>query len=153
MGAGEQLEVVRDGSRFLHGPPSADQVKEWFETQPLHDGMQHDPYLGGIIVLPQTEEIEVTRTKANNDTYTTKVERATYVPYVNISTRVRYFHDYVRYLRADDGGKLDVLPVIRPVPQRVISDLSNTYYNENLPEGYSVAAIKNRDNSVKRFFV
>jgi hypothetical protein len=151
MGAGDQLEVERDGSRFLHGPPSAEQVKEWFESQPLHDGMKHDPYLGGIIVLPQTEEIEVSKAKANGDTYTTKVERAVYVPYVNISTRVRYFHDYVRHLNGED--RADVLPVIRPVPQRVISDLQNTYYNENLPEGFSIAAIKNRDQSVKRFFV
>jgi hypothetical protein len=96
MGAGDQLEVVQDGSRWLHGPPSAEQLAEWFKLQPLHDGMEHDRYVSGIIVLPQTEEIEVTKAKQNGDTYTTKVERATYVPYVNISTRVRYFHGAVQ---------------------------------------------------------
>jgi hypothetical protein len=152
MGAGDQLEVVQDGSRWLHGPPSAEQLAEWFKLQPLHDGMEHDRYVSGIIVLPQTEEIEVTKAKQNGDTYTTKVERATYVPYVNISTRVRYFHDLARKMREGDAG-IDVRSLFRPVGQAQISDLSNAYYNENLPDGFSVAAIKNQNDTLKRFFV
>lgn len=155
MAAGDQLEVVQDGSRWLHGPPTAEQVKAWFGTQPLHPGMDHEDYVSGIIVLPQTEEITVSKEKQNGDTYTAKVERAVYVPYVNVSTRVRYFQDYVRHLNAEREGT-DLPPVIgllRPVPQARIKSLTNTYYNENLPEGASVHAIKNGNGSVKRFLM
>lgn len=55
--------------------PSADEVAQWFSKVPLHDGMEHDRYIGGIVA------IENTQTKQWN-------------AYATVAARVAYFWDW-----------------------------------------------------------
>lgn len=138
--AGDQLEVVREGGRWLHGKPAAEEVKDWFEGQTLHAGMDHAPYLSGIVLIPQTEKFKVSRAKANGDPYEVELEAAAYTPYVKVETRISYFWDYVRAL--NDAGDDQYVGVIEPVQQKRITDPSSPFYNEMLPEGFSSFAVR-----------
>lgn len=169
----QQPQAVREGSRWLHVPPSEDQVREWFGSQPLHSGMEHGPYLGGIVVIGATEKVKVTKWKQNGDTYIMEMERATFIPYVKVDTRIAYFRDLVRRLNegeveeALEGVELSsrarsalqrqldgpYVGVIRAVPQQRITDIKNFGYNLHLPEGYSMHAVTNKDASVTRYVV
>jgi hypothetical protein len=100
----QQPVATRDGSRWLHYPPNEEQVREWFATQPLHAGMDHGPYLGGIVVIGATEKVKISKWKQNGDPYITEVERAVFIPYVKVDTRIAYFHDLVSKL---NEGEVD----------------------------------------------
>lgn len=167
----EVPQALRAGSRWLHHHPSEDQVREWFASQSLHVGMDHDPYVGGIVAIGATEKYKVTKTKANGDQYVAEAERAVFTPYVKIDTRIAYFWALVRALNqgiveAETDGlserartvlraQLDgpFVGVIEAVPQRRISSPSSPFYNEHMPEGFSMHAVTNKDNSVSRYVV
>lgn len=141
------MAAERQGSRWLNEPPTEQDVRDWFGSQNLHDGMTHDPYIGGVVVIGATEKYKVTKQKQNGDTYTKELERSVFTPYVKVDTRVAYFWDYVRSLGDGYYG------VIEPVTQRRIADKTSPYYNDHLPEGFSFHVVKNRDESVSRFLV
>jgi hypothetical protein len=167
----QQPVATRDGSRWLHYPPNEEQVREWFATQPLHAGMDHGPYLGGIVVIGATEKVKISKWKQNGDPYITEVERAVFIPYVKVDTRIAYFHDLVSKLNEGEVDqeteglsdrarsilrqRLDgpFVGVIEPVPQKRITDKTSAFYNEHLPEGFSVQAVRNKDDSVTRYIV
>lgn len=171
--APQALEAVRDGSRWIYAPPSEDQVREWFEKQPIHAGMDHGPYLGGIVVIGATEKVKVTKLKANGDLYGVEQERSVFIPYVKVDTRIAYFRDLVRALNESEveevldaegitgtvksrlRAQLDgpFVGVIQPVPQKRITDKNSFGYNEHLPEGYSMHAVTNKDKTVTRYIV
>lgn len=166
-------EAERDGSRWLYAPPSEEQVREWFLRQPLHEGMDHGPFLGGIVVIGATEKVKVTKFKHNGDPFTVEQERATYTPYVKVDTRIAYFRALVSALNVEavedtlssegiEGrvfarlrAQLDgpFVGIIRPVPQKRIADAGSFAYNAHLPEGYSMHAVTNKDRSVTRYVV
>jgi hypothetical protein len=153
MAAGDQ-QAVQAGSRWLYAEPTAEQVKEWFEHQPLHDGMSHGPYLGGIVVIAQEEKVKVTRRNAQDVAFVQEEERAAFTPYVKVDTRVRYFRDYVELLnRPESGPQGQFVGVIQPVPQVRISDPQSPYFNAHLPEGFSFFAVRQGNDSVRRFVV
>lgn len=151
MAAGDLLEAVTAGSRWLYAEPTADQVKEWFEKQTLHPGMTHAPYLGGIVVLAQEEDIKETVKNANDQTFVRESKRAAFTPYVKIDTRIRYFRDYVTMLNR--GNRDEVVGVIEPAEVPRVKDPSSPFYNEHLPDGFTTYAVKNANDSVKRFVV
>jgi hypothetical protein len=129
-------------------------VKEWFEGQPLHDGMTHGPYLGGIVVIAQEEKVKVTKKNAQDATIVLEEERAVFTPYVKVDTRVRYFRDYVELLNAPEQGEHNqYVGIIQPVPQERISDPQSPYFNAHLPEGFTFFAVRQGNDSVRRFVV
>jgi hypothetical protein len=144
------VDAVRQGSRWLHSPPSEEAVREWFKAQTLHDGMEHDPYVGGVVLIAATQKTKVTREKANGEQYVAEEEHAEFVPYVKADTRIRYFWDLVD---AMNGLAEETLYVgtIEPVAQRRITDNTSAYYNEHLPEGFFALPVTNEDRSVARY--
>lgn len=85
----------REGSRWWNERPTPDDVATWFKTVPLHDEMEHERYINGIVLIPQktkTDEIE-----GENPDGTPKIREGiwnlTYTPYPKVETRVQYFHD------------------------------------------------------------
>jgi hypothetical protein len=148
------VAAVRQGSRWLHESPSEDEVKEWFNTVNLHSGMDHGPYMGGIVLIGATEKVKATRRKSGGDqaTYVIEQEQVVFVPYVKVDTRIAYFWDYVRAL---NGGELkgDYVGLIEPVPQRRITDRASPYYNEHLPEGFGIYPVRNSNDTVNRYLV
>jgi hypothetical protein len=138
------MAAVRQGGRWLHQQPSEEEVREWFEKQPLHEGMEHDPYVGGIVLIGATEKVKQTFQKQNGDHYVKEVEQAVHVPYVKVDTRISYFWDLVRKMN-ERAEEEKYVGVIEPVPQKRITELQNPYYNDMLPEGFSVLAVKYGD--------
>lgn len=133
--------------------PTEDEVKEWFKSQPIHPGMGHEPYYGGIVVIPATEKIKQTmQRQGSGETYVREVEQAVFTPYVKVDTRIAYFRDYVRKLNGDQE-RGDFIGVIEPVEQRIISDPNSAYYNANLPAGFSVHAVRVNATEVNRYFI
>lgn len=145
-------EAPQRGARWLHRHPTEDQVRAWFAKQPLHDEMPHDRYVSGVVLIGANEKSKVTKQKQNGDLYVTEQEYATFTPYMKVDTRIAYWWDLVRLMneRADDDKYIGI---IEPVPQRVIDSERSPYFNAHLPEGYSIHAIKNSDESVARFIV
>jgi hypothetical protein len=152
VAAVDQLESVRAGSRWLYAEPTSDQVKEWFEHQPLHSDMPHSPYLGGIVLIAQEEKVKVTRKNASDQMFIEEEERATFTPYVKVDTRIAYFWDYVDVLNEQDGPD-SYFGLIEPVPQTQISDPNSAFFNAYLPEGFGWYAVKQGNDSIRRFIV
>jgi hypothetical protein len=148
------VAATRQGSRWIHEPPTEDDVREWFEKQPLHAGMTHGPYIGGVVLIGSTEKIKVTKQKQNGDTYVTEMERAVYTPYVKVDSRIAYFRDLVRKMNDGNEGEFDKFyGVIEPVEVPVIEDAQSAYFNKHLPRGFSMLPIANKDKSISRFLV
>lgn len=151
------VAAERAGSRWLHAAPSEQDVREWFETQRLHPGMTHDPYVSGLVLIGAKEKVNVTRRKAaDGTTYVQEVEQAVFVPYVKVDTRISYFRDYVRLLNAKDGAPQEFgefYGVIRPVPQIRVMEEQSAYYNGNLPEGFALYPLRVSDSKVSRYLV
>ncbi len=159
------VPAQRAGSRWLHAAPSEQEVREWFETQNLHPGMQHAPYVSGIVLIGAEEKVNVTLRRQSGAQYVEKVEQAVFVPYVKVDTRIAYFRDYVRLLNAvelqvSEGESLtlpqefgDYYGVIRPVPQTIIADEGSAYFNANLPAGFAVYPVRESDSKISRYLV
>src|SRR3954452_8728465 len=144
------VAAQRDGSRWLYSAPPQDDVVTWFGEQHLHDGMPHDPYLGGIVLIPATEKVRETRRMPNGKLTPFGLERIVYPPYVKVDTRIAYFWDYVRHLNSEGH---ECVGVIEPVEQNVIRDEKSPYFNANLPKGFSTYVVRNQNDSVARYIV
>lgn len=118
-------ESVREGSRWRHHRPVAEEVAAWFKGQPLDENMAHDDYVAGIVLIPQGVKTEY------RDDQGRKYERYedTFTPYVQVGTRIAYFHALAR-------AQANVISVIRPVKIPLIDDRSSAYYNANMEAGY-----------------
>jgi len=71
--------------------PNAQQIAQWFSTQPLHEGMKHEHYVPGIIAIPNDKKTQ-------------------WKPYINAPTRVMYFWDWCD--ANADSGEIDVGPPV-----------------------------------------
>jgi hypothetical protein len=98
-------------------------VAEWFSTQPLDDGMRHEHYVGGVVLIPQSEKVRYTSPDGR------QVERYenVWTPYVQIGTRI----GYARRLAEHRG--LIYHPEAVEVPRT--NDRNSSYFNANLPAG------------------
>jgi hypothetical protein len=146
------MAAVRHGSRWLHEEPTEEEVREWFGKQSLHDGMDHDPYLGGIVLIAATEKLKVTKEKQNGEQYVAEVERAVFVPYVKVDTRITYFWNLVRAMNAA-AGEDKYIGTVEPVEQRRTTAESSAWFNGALPEGFTSLPIRNENNSISRYIV
>jgi hypothetical protein len=105
------LRRGREGSRWYNVRPTSDEVAAWFATIPLHEGMQHEHYIGGVTLI-QTKEKSEEVTGFDDDGLPIFKERqdAVYVPYVKVETRVAYFWQ----LMEKRDWKGEILPVPSP---------------------------------------
>jgi hypothetical protein len=146
------MAAVRHGSRWLNEEPTEDEVREWFKLQHLHDGMAHEPYMGGIVLIAATEKVKVTREKQNGEKYVGEEERAVFVPYVKVDTRISYFWmlvDVMNVAAQEDR----YVGTITPVEQRRTTNESSAWFNGALPEGFTSLPIRNENNSISRYVV
>lgn len=150
------MEPEQHGSRWLFSEPTEDMVKGWFDNQPLHEGMTHAPYYGGIVLISAKEKYNRTYQNAAGAWFVREEERTVYVPYVKVDTRIAYFWTLVQIMNiqaADNPESEDkYVGVIEPVPQRIIKNPSSPYYNEHLPDGYFIwVASGSANNSMNRY--
>jgi hypothetical protein len=142
-----EIESVQEGSRWLHAPPSSEDVRLWFSGQRIHTGMEHDRYVGGVVLINDSEKISVTVEADNGRRYVDESQRATFTPYVRVDTRVSYFWDLVDALNEDRPDGTEYFGYIRPsadVP--IIDDTNSPWYNAYLPRGYHFSAVRLGDD-------
>lgn len=153
-----ELESVREGSRWYYLPPSEDDIRQWFSAQPLHEGMDHNRYVSGVVIIPATEKVKVSKRKQNGDLYSVEQERAVFTPYMKVDMRIAYFWDLVRVMNQqwseahpDDPDVHHYVGVIEAVAQPRID--VGAYYNRHLPEGYFVYPVRNntQTESINRY--
>jgi hypothetical protein len=117
-------QPVQEGSRWRHGKPSAQEVADWFKLQPLDEGMSHDDYISGVVVIKASEKVKKLKADGRG---TEEVWEDTYTPYVRVDTRVTYF----RKLAAVRG----LIAVIEAVPvPRIEGD--GAFANEHMATGF-----------------
>lgn len=138
---------MREGSRWVDERPSPDEVVNWFKTQPLHDGMDHEPYVGGIVLIGSKEKVLHAREKNDGSSIVVEGERPVWTPYVKVDTRIAYFRDFARSLGEDYVG------VIEPVEVPRITDKTNWFYNEHFPPGFTVHAVRQTQDRSTRYVV
>lgn len=99
----------QEGSRWWNQRPSSEEVAKWFEGVPLHEEMDHNRYINGIVLIEQstkTNEIEGEHQdgapKIRED-----VHNLTYTPYPKVETRVQYFHDLMAKHEEDWMGVIE----------------------------------------------
>jgi hypothetical protein len=87
-----EVRQGREGSRWYNARPGAPEVAEWFGTIPLHDGLDHPDYIGGVVLIQATEKSdEVTGFDRDNLPQIRERRDLVYIPYVKVETRVAYF--------------------------------------------------------------
>jgi hypothetical protein len=149
------MEPERQGSRWLYAPPPESDVKEWFDGQRLHDGMEHEPYYGGIVLIGAKEKINRTYSNAKGEWFIREEEHTVYVPYVKVDTRVAYFWTLVDRMNlaagVEPGEERRYYGVIEPVPVKRVDNASSAYYNEFLPDGMFFYVGKGSDAATNRY--
>jgi hypothetical protein len=116
---------VQEGSRWRYHKPTADEVAAWFKTQPLDEGMSHEDYVSGVVVIPAKEKVEK-QVERNGRLGTEETKEMTFTPYVRVDTRISYF----RKLAELDG----LVAVIEPVA--VPKSDAQAFDNTNMPPGF-----------------
>lgn len=107
---GTALRRGKEGSRWWNERPAPDAVAEWFKSIPIHEDLEHDRYVGGIVLIEQkvkTKEIDGYR-ENGAPIIRDGVENLTFTPYPKVETRVQYFHDLM-------GKHPDWMGIIEPV--------------------------------------
>ncbi len=128
----------REGSRWRYHRPDGEEVAAWFSTQPLDEGMKHEDFVSGVVIIPASEKVKVQRRdgRGTEDRY-----EMTYTPYVRVDTRISYF----RKLAAARGEIAVIEPVAVPrMP-------SGEAYNGNLPEGFWWHVVRGDGQSFVRY--
>src|SRR4051794_39174196 len=119
----ERVAAVQEGSRWLYSKPDGEMVADWFRTQTLHDGMSHEAYLSGIVLISSTEKVKETRRRVSDGGYfQVELDIPIFTPYVKVDTRVAYFWNLVRQMNAKAEEPDRYIGVIRPVPQNRINE-------------------------------
>jgi hypothetical protein len=100
----------REGSRWYNARPSGEDVAAWFKTIALHEGMEHEHYIGGVTLIPAKEKSnEVVGFSDDGLPLIREREDLVFVPYVKVETRVAYFWRYME-LHADWEGEIVPVP-------------------------------------------
>lgn len=118
-------ESIREGGRWLNAAPPSAEVAAWFnENVKLHEGLEHEDFIGGIVLIKSSDNIG---TKA------TPVYRDIYTPYAKVDTRIDYFWKWCE-LRG-------YLGVIEKVKRRLGDGKEWSY----LPDGFFPAPYMGED--------
>lgn len=79
----------RQGGRWYNERPSAEEIAEWFSKNvKMHDGMEHERYVGGLTLISQTENSHEVKNGR-----IVKVKNLVFTPYGKVESRVQYFWD------------------------------------------------------------
>lgn len=88
----------REGSRWYNQRPTSEEVAEWFSGVPLHEGMSHSGYVGGVTLIPQQEKNvrDVVGLDADNAPIIVERDHLVWTPYMRVDTRIAYFWELMR---------------------------------------------------------
>jgi hypothetical protein len=105
------LRHGREGSRWYNARPTGEELAQWFAQVPLHEGMAHEHFISGIVLI-QAEEKSNEVVGYDNDGLPLIRERKdlVYVPYPKVEARVAYFWKLME-IRQWRGEILPVPPV------------------------------------------
>lgn len=132
-------EPVQEGARWRWHRPSGEQVAAWWATQPLDDGMQHEHYIGGVVLIPQSEKVRYTMPDGGSQERYEQV----FTPYVQIGTRV----GYARRLAEHRG--LVYHTEAADVPRS--TNPQSPYFNGNMPPGLWWHIVADADGKALRY--
>jgi hypothetical protein len=114
---------AQEGARWRHHKPTSEQVAEWFKTVPMDEGMEHGHYVGGVVIIPQSEKVKYATERG-----TIERHEMVFTPYIQIATRVAYF----RRLAESRG----LIPRIGAAQVPRNAQVNSPYFNANMPEGF-----------------
>lgn len=84
----------REGSRWWNERPNSEAVADWFAKVPIHEELDRDRYLGGIVLIEQRLKMnEIAGFTNGRPNVVEDVQHITYTPYPKVETRVQYFWD------------------------------------------------------------
>lgn len=132
--------AAKEGSRWRHARPSEEEVKDWFGAQPLDEGMKHEDFLSGIVLIPASEKVKTPR--ADGKGIEERYEN-TFTPYVRVDMRVLYFTRLAE-LR-------ELVRVIEPAQVSRIEDPQSAYFNANMSAGLWWHLTRSSDGNTARF--
>lgn len=124
----------QEGSRWINKRPSGSEVAEWFKTVPLHDGMDHERYVGGITLISAREEVDVVVEQPNGSRALGKRGQIVFTPYPKVETRIAYFLDWL-------ADRDQYVGWIEPVEVRRQKAGANLPSNEGLPPGFFYSGV------------
>jgi hypothetical protein len=133
-------EPVEEGGRWRHHKPTSEAVAAWFRTQPLDEDMKHEDYVGGVVIIPQTEKVKYSRRDGQG---TVERHEQIFTPYVQIGTRLGYFRRLAE--------QRSLIPVVEPEPVPRSENPSSIYFNGNLPDGLWWHVIATGEGRSQRF--
>lgn len=122
----------REGNRWINRRPSSEELYDWFfDAVKLHDGMTHRDWIGGVVLIQQTEEVDefVGHSSDGRPQIINGVQHIFYTPYPRVETRVEYFN---RYIASNDELTGFILPVPAADPK-------------GLPVGYTAIQVAEAD--------
>lgn len=121
------VAAVQEGSRWRYARPSSTEVKDWFSTQILDEGMDHDDYLSGVVVIPANEKVKQAKVDGDKNVVE-EIYELTFTPYVRIDMRVLYFRRYAE--------RNNLIRVVEPVEVPRIADAGSAYFNAHMAKGF-----------------
>lgn len=102
-------EGYREGSRWINQRPTGEELASWFKDNvTIHEGLEHEKYVSGIVVIEQKEKRREVVPKADGSgAVISERELLTYTPYPTASARLVYWRDYLA-LREAEGWRGDI---------------------------------------------
>lgn len=122
----------KEGNRWFNERPSAEDVTTWFaEAVKLPEGLSHDNYIGGVVLIPGKEKANEPMgfNEKTGVPIWTEVENLVFTPYVKVETRVQYWTDL---LAANADEWLGVIEPVAPQGGAI----------EGLPPGFARLRVK-----------
>lgn len=143
-GVGDALPAIpeqaqQEGARWRFHRPTPQAVGDWFKTVPLDTGMEHADFVGGVVLIPQSEKVRHQLTSGK----TAERHEMVFTPYVQIGTRVFYARRFA------EARKLVYLPRPTDVPRS--DDPRSPYYNANMAAGLWWHVTAGADGQTVRF--
>jgi hypothetical protein len=85
----------KEGNRWVNERPSGDDLGEWFkENVEVAEGMKHEDYVGGVVLIPNKEKTEeLVGWNSLNAPVFADFYDLVLTPYIRVETRVKYFQD------------------------------------------------------------
>lgn len=127
--AATEVAGYQEGSRWFNVKPSGAEVADWFrQNVKIHEGLDHEDYVQGIVLIPQKETVEETRLADDGTISVVEVgKRLVFTPYAKVETRIAYFWDLCRH-----NNWLGSYPLVSV--ERIAG--TGPLANENLPPGF-----------------
>jgi hypothetical protein len=135
-------EPVQEGARWRWHKPPSEAVATWFGQQHIADELDHEHYVGGVVLIPQSEKVKYTKPDGSG---TIERQEQVFTPYVQIGTRIAYFHDLAE--------ARNLIPVIEPADVPRATNPQSLYFNANMEAGlwWHVVAGRNQGDGNQRF--